>query len=279
MTNTTPVYWDVDGVSIQNFAWNIRTLTGRSGVANFRGSNVNLAYYPGTFHKAKTIDSKALSLSMWVQGSTADGGAPTARSTELEFQKNWRALRQLFWRDDSMPFTLTKRWIDPDTFEVMSASALVENTGVMAPTMQGNAHATFSVDLLMLEGLFFGEEQTTVVEAGETVVIANPGDARTHKITMDFEGQLTNPVLTNATFAPQNWVKLGSSVAIADTVTLDVDKMSARRDSDGANLIGAVTRSGMRQWFGLASGSNIVTLTRDAGSGQAIIKWRPAYFD
>jgi len=35
----------------------------------------------------------------------------------------------------------------------------------------------------------------------------------------------------------------------------------------------------MRQWFGLASGSNIVTLTRDAGSGQAIIKWRPAYFD
>jgi hypothetical protein len=53
-----------------------------------------------------------------------------------------------------------------------------------------------------------------------------------------------------------------------------VDGTTIIRGSDGANLIGTISHSGARAWFGLLRGANTITLSADAGAGSAILRFR-----
>jgi hypothetical protein len=278
MANTTATYWDVDGVSLQTFAWNIQTLGGtRGGVPTFRGENRQTAFRRGADWRPKTPEQRVISLAMWVQGSDDNGAAPVGRSEKSQYTENLRALRALFWRDESRQVTLTKRWLDTGDV-VRSASALAEASGSMDPDMMGPYGSTLIVDLLLADPFFYGSEITATLVKDATQVVTPGGDAMTHRVTLEFNGALTNPKILNTTPNPDVWVKAGTTIGAGNKVTLDADMYTAIRSSDSANLIGAVSHSGARHWMPLAKGANSLTLTADSGSGTCAVKYRPAFW-
>lgn len=162
MANSTATYWDVNGTSLQTYAWNISTLGGsRSGVPPLRGSNRALAYFPGQQWRPKVPDQRTLSLAMWVLGSDANGVAPPAGSTqEIAFTANLAALQALFWSGGhGEQITLTKRW--RTQAGVQSASALAELAGTLEPEMTGPYRGTLVVDLLLADPFFYGATPIT----------------------------------------------------------------------------------------------------------------------
>jgi hypothetical protein len=58
---------------------------------------------------------------------------------------------------------------------------------------------------------------------------------------------------------------------------LNLRNFTATRTSDSANVVGSVTHSGARMWFGLLTGSNTVTLSASGGSGSASLVHRSPY--
>lgn len=267
---TTQTFWDVNGTELNRYCWNIETLGGgRSSVPKFRGDNTTLAYRPGSRHEAKTADARILPLRMWVS-SLLDTGVEALVRDE-QYEANLRALRGLFWRDDAAQVPLTKRWREGGA--ILSATALVELVSDMAPTMAGPFTGSLDVDLLLADPWFYTAQQTVNVPvSGTPTVVNNTGDARTtgYGCQLEFVGPLTNPQLTNGSV----WVKVGTSIATGDKVTLDLWDWTALRDLDGANLIGAVQHSGARQWMPLEIGANSLVLSVSSGTGSVNVKYR-----
>jgi hypothetical protein len=143
--------------------------------------------------------------------------------------------------------------------------------------MNGNAQGVVVVDLLLADPFYYGVEESVTIAAGDSEEIINIGDARSNKIIIEFDGPLSNPELKNVNATPENWVRVGSDIANGDKVVLNVDRMMAFRESDSANMVAAVSRSGARQWLGLNRGANTLELTA-IGAGSVTVKWQPAYF-
>lgn len=279
MSNTTDIYWDVDGQSLHTWAWNIETLGGeRDGVPPFRGENMKTPYRPGTRHAPKLPDERTLTLLMWTKASDQDGVEGTTEAEKLEQMfANRRALKRLFWNDNGQQVNLTKRWYEGG--DILSATAKVELANSMAASMSGPYLGKFSVDLLMADPFFYADiaEVDFAVDIGS--IIHNPGDAWTTGTgcKVEFHGPLTNPKLTNLSPTPNIWFQLATSIATGDFVTVDFDNWTVTRDSDGANLIGGLTHSGAHQWLKLRPGDNALILEATSGTGSAHVLFAAPY--
>lgn len=275
MTNVITDYWDVDGVSLHTYASAITTLGGsRSGVPKFRGTDSQAAARRGSLYRPKVADARTLTLAMQVTG--VDASSPGASPTTSQFRANLRSLQRLFWKPGGAQFTLTKRWNEGSGQVVASALGYFEDG--LEPTMVGDRLAKLTVDVRLSDPFFYAAQQTSTLAVGVPTAINNIGDDVMTKITLEFNGALTNPKLTNATPSPQVWVKYGGTVAGGDKVTLNVDDTTAIRTSDSTSVIGAITHSGARHWLGLARGSNTLTLTTDSGTGTVAVKYQIPYF-
>lgn len=270
---TSDTYWDIDGTSLSQICWQVKTLgDGRSSVPKFRGDNIELAYRAGARHEAKQIDSRVIPLQMWVNDTPIGGGAGAAR--DEEYEKNLRALRLLFWKDEGAEFLVTKRWRESGAVKTASGYAALGSD--LAPAMIGPYAGSFGVDLIMANPWFYEALVTTTLVKDTPQVVNNTGDAKTNGYggTIEFIGPLTNPKVTNGDI----WVQVGLAIATGDKVTLDLWEWTAIRDGDGANVIGAVTHSGARQWMPLARGANTLELTATSGTGTAVLKHRAPRF-
>ena len=70
MTNSTPEYTDVDGVSLQTMVQNLKTWGGsREAPPPVRGSDVAVPYMPGEVWLAKVPDARTITLDGWVVGT------------------------------------------------------------------------------------------------------------------------------------------------------------------------------------------------------------------
>jgi hypothetical protein len=220
------------------------------------------------------MEARTIPLGMWVIAEESDGTALTV-SREQKFNANMEALQTLLWKPKGEQVTLTKRWRDSISGAVVSATALAEVTSDLVPEMKGPYSGKFVVDFYLADPLFYGEAEDLTLVVGVPNTFLYPGNVVTSKITMDFNGILSNAQVDNLTH--NIWVKLGSSVASGDTVHLDVPDMTAVRTSDDANLIGAVTRSGSRQWMEVRPGYNELKLTATSGAGNLDLIYTPAY--
>lgn len=276
MTVTTEEFWDVGGQDLNNLAFNIKTLGGRSGVPPKRGSNFAVPYRPGKLWRPKTPDERTLSLAMWVIGADEDGVVPPAGTDQRAlFNENWRMLKRLFFTDNEQ-IALTKRW--RESSGLLSATALAELNGTMEPTMLGRNGASFVVDLLLADPFFYGDTIITdPIAVGGSEVAENAGDYRVFKGTIRFNGPLTNPRLTNTSVAPDVYVQYTGVIAAAHYVELDVDLFTAYTDL-GVNVIAGITHDGARRWMELALGSNTLELTASAGTGNATFTYEEPYF-
>lgn len=296
MTNTTETYWEVDGVSLQTYAFNIESLGGdREAPPSVRGDDIVIPYAPGSRWQPKVPDTRTISLGMWVVGAEEDGSIPTSESQRRQFERNWRMLRRLLWTPRRQ-FVLTKRFwvleddlveagVDPSAlpqsgeWRLYTASAKGTFAGGLNPDMNGQTRARFTVDIRLNDVYFFGPEVSVDFAMDDTeqeVVVL--GDDRTYAIEVDFEGPLTSPRIANDQLADL-WVQYGTVVDDGENATVRVRPFSATHYPTGEPFksSGYVQHSGDRFWLFLDPGTATLTLSAQDGTGVATLRYQPAW--
>lgn len=273
---TTVEYWDVDGVPLNSYAYNISTLTGRTGTTGLRGDDMEHAYRPGRTFTPKVADSRTLTLMMWVQGSDPNTVGQVTGSMPAQFQTNLRMLLNLFYTPRRQ-FSLTKRWIDNDGLHVATAKGQVVNA--IEPTFN-RGHAVLPVEVYLTDPFFYDTTETSLsVAVGGTEASFNPGDDSTpNRIKVTFVGPLTNPTLKNTTPNPDISMTYTGTVASGQSLVVDVPTARAYLASaTNTSLTTKLNYSGSIFPMEVFSGSNTFALTSSSGSGSATITYRPAY--
>jgi hypothetical protein len=218
-------------------------------------------------------DSGTLTLGLWLLGQDGPGSTPADYSAN--FAGSERVLRRLLRPDAGAEFSITKTWTDDLGTRTATGRGIA---GSLNRTRSGRHAGRVTVDISMADPFFYGASVAVPLVLGVPAVVDNLGDEGTMTFEIDYAGALSNPVVTNSTLAPEVWLKLGTAIAGGDTVRLSGDAATVLRDSDGANLIGAVTHSGARSWFRLGRGTNTVTLSADSGAGSAVLRYWPVFY-
>jgi hypothetical protein len=274
MTNTTTEYWEVDGVSLSQFAWNVKTYGGSPrGLIPLRGENLQIAYRVGQEFRAKVADSRRIELEMWVAGIDPDSDAYVS-NPHVQFVDNLRYLQRLFWTP-SRQIELTRRW---DTSEgLYVATALAQIDGGLEPEMRGPSAAELTVSLHLADPYFYGEVSETVIVLGDAATtITNSGDDSTtgYGCEVEFSSGLVSPRVTNTTPTTPVYAEYSSTTDQATTLDL---QHSIAYLADTTVVSGLVTASGSRQWFELVPGENTIEFSATSGAGTATIRFRPPY--
>ena len=268
---TTPNYWEVDGVPLNTYAYNISTLTGRTGTGPLKGEDSEQPYRTGRNFRPKVPDSRTLPLSMWVLGLDPDTAAP-ASDVGAQFMSNLRMLERLFFQPRRQ-FVLTKRWTDLDGLHTAEAKGQVFNAIQPAHTLN---RAAMVVDVFLADPFFYDVTPTVVnIPMGDTVSSVNPGDGSSENfLTVTFTGPLTNPVLKNTSSDPDIALSFTGSVPSGQSLVVDV--ASTRALLNGALVNTGLTYTGSIWPMEVFRGSNTFTLT-GSGTGSASVSYRAAY--
>lgn len=274
MTATTIETWTADGVLLNTYAWNIRTLSERSGLPPTRGENDSIPYRPGRLWVPKMYDQRTVPLAMWIVGCDEDGLLPTDHSRRAQLNANEDALLRVFG--------VRHRQIEIVRVKEMPAgpltlTGLVECSGTMSPsTMAGGTRATLTVDLLMADPFWYGAELIETIDAGG-LTVTHPGSAPALDMEIVLNGPLNNPRLRNATTGVE--VRYFGTLGSGVSVTLDTANFTAVRGVD--NVVGSIRHLGAPQWMTLLPGENVLTLDNwqggSVGAGSAVLTYRPPY--
>lgn len=277
----TDEYWEINGVSIQEYCFNVTTWGGNlQAPPPLRGSDLTIPYRPGQVMQKRRPDGRTLTFNMWMTGADAHGNNPDPFSTKDYFRTMYAALRQIMW-NQGKPVTITKRWKELGTNNILSATAVGVFANGLEPTMTGNSRANFSVEYYLPDPFFYGAEETITFDATATSTknFIVKGDYETTAITIEFNGARNNMRLTNNTAGL--YVNVNQNLASGQKIVLDVDKWTATKNPgvSEANVIGAVTNFGHEFWFSLVPTNAIqnVTLSSSSGTGNAVLKYRPRY--
>lgn len=277
MSNYTTEYWEVDGVSLSRYAWGIETVGGsRWGLPPMRGDNATYAYLPGQSFRQKIPDSRTMLLQMFVIGINPSTDAYVS-NPRVQWNDNWRTLQKLFFTP-TRQITLTRRWETSTGMQTASAQAQV--VGTLDPEMTGRSRATFEVELLLADPFFYGPVITKNLTVNTPLTFTYNGDYSTmtaRDMVATITGQIANPRITNSATTPPNWFQVATDVAISDSVTVDIGKVTAVRTSDSQSVLGGVTHSGSRRLLLLQPGTNTLTLTGTSGAGTATLTYRECF--
>jgi hypothetical protein len=278
MSNSSQEYWEIDGVSLNQYCWAIKSIGSRLAVPKLRGDNTLFPFRDGRAFRAKNADSRVITLAMWVAGIDPDTNQPHTSHQNVQFNDNWKSLQKLFWSPDEQ-LILTRRWFDnADSPVLKTATALCELAGTMDPTMTGRSRADFAVDLLLADPYFYGPEITANLATTGTTIVTNPGDIPVWStINITLNGELVSPTITNQTATPNVWMQVNTAV-INDPINIDVGDFTVVNTFDNSSLAGSVSHSGFRAWMKLLPGNNTLKLTSTGNStGNAVLKFKPAY--
>lgn len=269
MTNTTDEYLSVDGVSLQTYAYNLSTRGEREGSPPVRGTDILIPSRPGRRYVPKEVDSRILPLSGWVIGADPDG---TVRDA-AKLRSNWRMLRRLLYGNARSERVLTKRWREAGA--MVTAEGRGQMLDELLPSHTGPQRATFKAELYMADPFFYGPEVTVTLARNvpQTIVVA--GDERTSAIKVRFQNALTAARVT----VGQQWVGY-SALAAAANALVDVSELTSLETvgSVVTPTLGKVSHGPGAPWLHLYPGSNTLTLTSTAGTGNAVLTYRPVWF-
>lgn len=262
MTNSSDTFWEVDGNSLQTYAFNIVTWgEDREAPPPLRGSNSTVAYRPGTQYHSKTPDSRTLSMGFWVQGSLEDGSAPSDGPAALKFQQNFKMLRRLLFQPRRQ-FTLTKKFYlygDPTLY---TASAKAEYAGGLNVSMNGTASGIFTIDLVMAEPYFYGDPIHLSLDPH------NPeqdfdilGDDRALKIITTIPGATSRLRVANSTY--DIFFDYTKPLPAGQTATVDNWNFQAKHNVGASNESSSTyveTSASDPFWFYLEPGVNTLSI-------------------
>lgn len=274
MTNTTAEYWDVDGVSLQTFAFNIETIGGdRLAPPPLRGDDITIPGAPGDIWMPKMVASRTITLGMWVIGAEEDGSMPTG-TAKAQFDENFRKLRQLLWTPNRQ-ITLTKRFYVNGVLKTASAKA--QFVSGLAPTMQGRTRGVFSVDLRLADPYFYGPEVNLPLANGSQTVTID-GDDITRAIKIHVDGPRVNVKVRNNTLDVD--VEHISNLSLDDDLDIDVKAYTATTDPAAVpafNSTGSIRHTGSPHWLLLQPGANTVVVSSTSGTGLVTLTYQEAW--
>ena len=223
-------------------------------------------------------DSRTLTFEMWVIGADSNGRVPTSATMRAEFEKNFNALRDLFW-NQGRPVSLTKRWKEYGSSVVQTATATAIYAGGFEPQMNGSQRASFSVDLFLPDPFFYGPQTTLTFPAIATSNISPVilGDYETTSVTVKFEGVRNNVRLTN--ISRGIWVNVNESLGGSVELHVNVKGWTAIKDpgNTNVNVIRDLTYFGHTNWFSLSPGTQTLSMTSSTGASGGTVVYRPKY--
>lgn len=274
MSNSTLTYWEVDGVSLQTYAWDIETIGGdRLAPPKLRGKDLVIPGQAGERWMPKQVDARTITLGMWVIGTEEDGSAPTG-SLYRQWDDNFRKLRQLLWTPGRQ-FTLTKRFYVDGVLKTASAKAQFAS-GII-PSMNGRARGVFSVDLQLADPYFYSAERVINLSTGSQTVEVE-GDAVTRNIKIHVDGPRLNPKIRNSTMGVE--VEYHADLSSGDDLDIDVRAYSSVTDpgtGPAFNSIGSIRHTGDPNWLLLQPGDNTVVVSSDTGIGSVQLTIQEAW--
>lgn len=271
----TSTDWDVNGSSLETYCYSVEELDGKYGVPTLRGGDTVVAQRRGSWWNPKLPETRSITLGMWISSRDAAGMIP-AGGRERQLHKNLTELQNLLYKGGTTQVTLTKRWKDPVSGNVVSALAKAELESFV-PKIDNAVAARVTASFRLADPYFYRNEEVITLVKDIPQVVAIKGDVPTSKMAIAFNGGLTNGEIVNATVAPQVSLKVASAIASGDKVTLNTDLFTAIRLSDSNNLIGAVVRSGAPEWMRLQPGNNTLTLSASSGDGVVTINYSSAW--
>jgi hypothetical protein len=177
-------------------------------------------------------------------------------------RENWRALRKLLWTPGRQ-IELTRHWTDADG-TARTAVALAQYASGLAPDVgAGGTRAEFSVDLKLTDPFFYDvEPQVITVTSGPLLnEVEVLGDYRSRKMTIKVSG----PNLHNALLvSPISSLNISNNLyeqQVYDYFLVDVEHFSVVKrvglmDYPWTYM---VTRSGIREFFGMDPGEQNLT--------------------
>ncbi len=278
MANSSVEYWDIDGVSLNQYGWSITTIGGpRFNLPGRRGDNLQYAYTPGAIWRPKLAESRTISLAFFLTGMDPATGQATGDQI-LRWNDSWDFLRRLVWRVEAKQFALTRRQrltID-GTEQLLVTTGLAEMANTMEPTMTGRTRADFAMDLLMADPYFYGPVQQVAIPVGQPVTVHNPGmDAVSFKhFTITVTGPANNVKIANLTFGPNHYLQWASSVSSGQSLILDCENFTA---TVNGNAVPGPTVVGSRRWMNLLPGNNLISFTTNSGGGSAKLTFQAPY--
>jgi hypothetical protein len=265
---STPTYWDVDGVSLQTFAFDIVTVGGdRMAPPALRGNDITIPYAPGNMWVPKQVAARSMTLDMWVIGVNEDGSIPSG-SNARKFDDNFRKLRQLLWTP-GREFTLTKRFYVDGVLKIASARA--QFGGGISPSMTGRSRGGFSVNLNLADPYFYGPEINTNLETG-TQTVTVEGDDITRAVKLHVSGPRNNVRVYNSTL--DVYVEYHADLSSGDYVDIDVKNFLAVTDLAAIppfNSVGKIRHEGDAFWLLLTPGVNTIVVSSTSGIGGVIL--------
>jgi hypothetical protein len=279
---TTDEWVEIDGIPLNTLAYNITTWGGdRISPPAVRGANIVVPGRPGQQFMAKELDANTQTLNMWVQG-TDTSGRQTDRSLANEFDKNWRMLRNLLFTPRKQR-RMTKRWYDPVSRAIRSATGLVSYGGGLEPTMTGRARGVFQVTLVV-DGTFFYETPYVLpvsTTQQKTWTVNVDGDWRTTAIKAEIRGPRVNPKITFIDpSGAEIWFQYNGTLVAGEYIEIDVDNFSVMLTSNNTvrSVSGRLSHGGDKFWGALEPGENKIVLTSSNGVGGAIVSYQQVWF-
>lgn len=265
--------WEIDGIPLLSIATDVQRIDANLAPP-LRGDDRQYAFRPGAAFRPRVTDSRSITLGLWLIGQ--DGPGSTVDDYMDNFAAAQRELTRLLRPDGGGEFEISRTWTDDLGTHTATGRGIAP--GGIERARAGKHAGRVTVDIGMADPFFYGSVLSTTLAMGVPQVVTNPGDEGTVLVELDFNGILANPKVTNSSPDPDIYVKVGTAIAAGDMVRLNADLATAVRDSDDANLIGAVTHSGNRAWMRLGRGANTLTLSADSGAGTAVLRYWPVYY-
>lgn len=259
----------VGGVDLATFALLARVVD-VDDLPDVRGEDVAKTGLPGRQFLGKLLDSRTFQMIIVILGQDADGAVSTTprrhARTNLDTLKAVLALRT--------QQTVTRLMPDGTT------RSCVAECRSLAKVTQSNANQTmtFLATFTMADPYWYGASTTgpgsqTIAASPTDFTFTNPGNVRSHRMTIAFTGAITNPRLTNLTNG--SWVDVVKVVAATKQLVIDPYAFTALYD--GVDTIGTLTHGPTVAFLEMSPGANSMRVTAGTAGGSLLLTVVPAY--
>ena len=225
----------IDGVSIQNYAYNIVNRSRGYRVPGHRMSNLTLPGVHGTtWVPGKPYEENTLVLTMWALGANTDGTVPT--DSQAKVRANLDALLQIFFPGRLINVRQVMNGATRECYGEVQAA-------IDFTTMAGGTRAEFGVEIIVPKVFWRDTTNTTqtfnVGAITDTTVNATSFSTSTAPLTeMTYEvvGPITNPIITNPVSG--QWVKYVGGIGAGVTWSVNSANWTSVLNSS-SNVIGS----------------------------------------
>lgn len=258
----------IDGVSLQNFAFNVTSRGSRWSIPDKTAANVPVPGRSGTiWTPGKLFDQNTLTLGMWVIGANTDGSFPTDRTRAQKLKENVDRLTRLFTKTHALIEVIQDD--DANTSRRCYAEVVASFDFTSAP---GN-RAEFAVQLVVPAAFWEDVSLNTFVSAsglttGTNVAITSlsGGTAVIEDAVITFRGAGTNPKITDILSGA--WVQLQGTVASGQDWVVDSSLWTSTNNA--VNVVGTTVHSGA---------ARLLPLQPNPDTGDVILKVEGASFN